>query len=287
VMILLMGGAAVVVKDMTSRPKAVSYTLPSSKPATQPAFDASHETLAGWLLDTVPVLDKKALGEPLVVVAPACTHLENNPKSAATACVACHTAPTNNGVNRVNLNTGTLNIAADKGMIYLARNLQGMLVLDNGNLVAGKVLVQLVDNNGLAAGADAPAIDVKQADGTKLTLGDLKGKFVLLHFWDSTSKESAEQMPHLRAAHKDWGNEPKLVILGINVDEKPDVATAFAKEQKMEWLQGYAGPGSKLMQDYHVGVGAAVLMGPDGKIINGSLSGLAIDDALDKALRPQ
>ena len=41
------------------------------------------------------------------------------------------------------------------------------------------------------------------------------------------------------------------------------------------------------MQDYHVGVGTAVLIGPDGKIIAGSLQGLAIDDALDKALRPQ
>jgi hypothetical protein len=42
-----------------------------------------------------------------------------------------------------------------------------------------------------------------------------------------------------------------------------------------------------LLTDYHVGPGAAVLIGPDGKIISGSLQGLAIDDALDKALRPQ
>jgi hypothetical protein len=94
-------------------------------------------------------------------------------------------------------------------------------------------------------------------------------------------------MAHLRAAKRDWADEPKLVILGINVDEKPDAATAFAKEQKMEWMQGFAGAGSNLMQQYHVAVGAAVLIGPDGKIVNGNLSGLAIDDALDKALRPQ
>ena len=148
-------------------------------------------------------------------------------------------------------------------------------------------MINLIDNNGLAVGADAPAIDVKQPDGTKLTLADFKGKYVLLHFWDSASKESAEQMPHLRAAKKEWGNEPRLVIVGINVDEKPEAAMAFAKEQKMEWTQGFAGTGTNLMQQYHVGVGAAVLIGPDGKIIAGSLQGLAIDDAQDKALRPQ
>jgi len=51
-------------------------------------------------------------------------------------------------------------------------------------------------------------------------------------------------------------------------------------------MQALAGAGSNLMQQYHVGAGAAVLIGPDGKIIAGSLQGLAIDDALDKALRP-
>ena len=152
--------------------------------------------------------------------------------------------------------------------------------------MTGNVL-DLIDTNGLAAGTDAPAIDLKQPDGTKLNLAGLKGKYVLLHFWNSTSKESAEQMPHLRAALRDWAGEPKLVIVGINMDEKPEAATAFAKEQKMEWMQGSAGAGSNLMQQYHVGIGAAVLIGPDGKIISGSLSGLAIDDALDKALRPQ
>jgi peroxiredoxin len=153
--------------------------------------------------------------------------------------------------------------------------------------LAGNVLIDIADTNGLAAGTEAPAIDVKQPGGTKLTLADFRGRYVLLHFWDSTSKESAEQMPHLRAAHRDWGNEPKLAIVGINVDEKPEAATGFAKEQKMEWTQGYAGAGMKLMKDFHVGVGAAVLIGPDGKIVAGSLQGLAIDDALDKALRRQ
>jgi RNA polymerase sigma factor (sigma-70 family) len=161
--ILLMGGAAVVVKDLTNHPKAVSYSIPASKPATQPVADESRQLLAEWVLDTVPVLDKKVVGEPLVVVAPICSHLETNPKAAATNCVACHTAP--HDPVKVNLNTGKINWAGDLGAIYLGRNVRGMLVLDNGNLLAGNVLIPVLDNNGLAAGTDAPAIDVKQADG--------------------------------------------------------------------------------------------------------------------------
>src|SRR5258706_736406 len=36
-MILLLGGTVVVVKDLTNQPRTISYTVPASRPATQPA----------------------------------------------------------------------------------------------------------------------------------------------------------------------------------------------------------------------------------------------------------
>jgi len=288
-MILLLGGAAVVVKDMTNRPRTVSYAVPTTKPATQPVRDVSNTWMAEstFALVGAGATNANTLGEQLVVLAPPCSHLQKNPKVNTTTCINCHAAPAK-GLATLKLNTATLNLAPTGEVLLLAgQQLQGNLTLTNAALVGGNLFVNPVDTNGLAAGTEAPAIDVKQADGTKLNLADFKGKFVLLHFWDSKSKEAAEQMPHLRAAQRDWGNEPKLVVVGINVDEKPEAVSAFAKEQKMEWVQGYAGAGTNLMQQYHVGVGAAVLIGPDGKIVAGSLQGLAIDDALDKALRAQ
>jgi len=279
-----MGGAAVVVKDMITSPRTISYTIPASKPATQPVLDAPANAQPTVTFLAGAHLKELTLGDA-VVIGPPCSHLEKNQNLATTVCANCHSAK-GQGLVTVRLaREATLTPQVKAGTVLL-NGITGELTLTSAQFAAN-VLIDLVDTNGLAAGTDAPAIDVKQSDGTKLTLADFKGRYVLLQFWDSTSKESAEQMPHLRAAQKEWDNEPKLVIVGINVDEKPEAATAFAKEQKMEWTQGYAGAGSKLMKDYHVGVGAAVLIGPDGKIVNGSLSGLAIDDALDKALRPQ
>ena len=106
---------------------------------------------------------------------------------------------------------------------------------------------------------------------------------MLINFWDSSTAAAKEQMPHLRAAQKEWGNEPNLVMIGINVDEK--AASDFAKMERMDWMVGIGD--AKVMQDYHLGVGGSVLIGPDGKIVNGSISGVGIDDALDKALRKQ
>jgi len=285
-MILLMGGAAVVVNEMVHRPRPVSYTVTTTKPATQPAVVLDGTTgEALWLADTLSVLvGEKKIGKPQVVPAPPCSHLRDHPQLKTTACIDCHKGVAN---ETAPLKLRGATFALGNGLILLGgQQFNEQLTLTNAAFgVGGQFIIELADTNGLAAGTDAPPIDVKQADGTKISLAELKGKFVLLHFWDSKSKESLEQMPHLRAAARDWATEPKLVIVGINVDEKPEPARAFMKEQKMEWVQGMAGAGTNLMQQYHVGGGAAVLIGPDAKIVAGSLQGLAIDDALDKALR--
>src|SRR5438105_3875549 len=237
-MILLLSGAAVVMKDMTARPHSVSYVVPTTKPATRPLvmgdFTLTGQPKATFTVGQALLGDAKTIAEPMLVVAPACTHLQKNQNLANQACTSCHIAA--NALNKVKLDgVATVNLMP-RGKLVLGQNLQDHLVFANVNFVAGAVL-NLVDTNGLAAGTDAPAVDVKQPDGTKLSLADFKGKYVLLNFWDSTSKESADQMPHLRAAARDWANEPKLAIVGINVDEKPEVALAFAKAQKMQWMQ--------------------------------------------------
>jgi len=297
-LILLGGGAAVVVRDIVNRPKTVSYSIPASKPATQPLWEATTDTQPATNFVSEALLKiPEQTGDVTLVAAPACSHLEKHADAANAACTSCHIG-TNKEQATVQLGkvvharlTGDVVLWADRATptvtgdaLWLANGANTKVLLLNA---ADGKLLNLVDTNGLAAGTDAPAIDMKQMDGTKLNLADLKGKYVLVHFWDSKSKESADQMPHLRAAKRDWADEPKLVMVGINVDEKAEAATAFAREQKMEWMQGMAGAGSNLMQQYHVGVGAAVLIGPDGKIVAGSLQGLAIDDALDKALRRQ
>jgi peroxiredoxin len=155
-------------------------------------------------------------------------------------------------------------------------------------MLAGDVTLGFgVANLGLNPGAEAPAIDLPGFDGKPVRLADQKGKYVLLHFWSSNEKKTHEQLAHIRAAAKDWANEPRLMIIGINLDEHFSAAMKFADEQQLTWTNAYAGVNSKLLSDYVTGAGNSVFIDPDGKVVDPTLMNLEIDDLLDKTLRPQ
>jgi RNA polymerase sigma factor (sigma-70 family) len=278
---LLMGGAAVVVKEMVNRPTTVSYTVPA-KPATQPVATSNGEQ---YILDTTPVVvGNKIIGEPTAVAQP-CAHLAKNTNAANKTCTTCHNTPiTANGTLFIAKKTNAAAITGD-ALVFLAGNqMANQLNVHQGAFLADATLALVGGNFGLNKGADAPSFDLPGFDGRPIRLADLKGKYVLLHFWSSQEKGTHEQFQHIRAAAKDWANEPKLIIIGINLDEQFSLAMSFAKEQQMTWINAYAGPNSKLLADYVTGAGNSVLIDPNGKIVDPSLVNLEIDDLLDKTL---
>jgi peroxiredoxin len=174
-------------------------------------------------------------------------------------------------------------------LVLLGGQLTGQLNIQGGAGLADVTfaLVGAGQNLGLNAGQEAPAIDLPGFDGVPVRLSDYKGKFVLVHFWSSKEQKTHDQLAHIHAAAKEWANEPKLVIIGINLDEHFSAATTFAKQQEMSWINAYAGSNSKLLSDYVTGAGNSVLIDPEGKIVDPTLLNLEIDDQLDKSLRPQ
>lgn len=93
----------------------------------------------------------------------------------------------------------------------LRRSLRFLLLLS--------VIVGLFASNAsaLGVGARAPDINLVDLSGKLVTLGDLKGKVVLVDFWASWCAPCREELPVLEALHKKYRAQG-LVVVGVNAD---------------------------------------------------------------------
>ena len=136
----------------------------------------------------------------------------------------------------------------------------------------------------VSTGQSAPEISLDTPDGEKLSLSDLKGKYVLVDFWASWCKPCRLENPNVVRAYnkyKDKGFE----ILGVSLDRNRD-----------RWLQAIAADGltwkhvsdlkyfqSKAAVDYGVSaIPFTVLVDKDGKIIAQNLRGANLDKKLEE-----
>ncbi len=94
----------------------------------------------------------------------------------------------------------------------MRRTLVAALVLAAGPL-ASPVRAQ---ETGIAVGADAPVVTVRDLDGKAVDLGQYIGKKpVFLEFWATWCELCEELLPRVRAAKADYGNQ--VEFFGVNV----------------------------------------------------------------------
>ena len=85
------------------------------------------------------------------------------------------------------------------------------------------------------AGPAAPAFSLTSLNGGRVSLARLVGHPVLVNFWASWCYPCRQEFPLLRAAlarHRAQG----LVIVGVSVQDIPDDARAFVREQHADWI---------------------------------------------------
>lgn len=74
----------------------------------------------------------------------------------------------------------------------------------------------------------APELELIRADGSRLSIGTLSGRPVLVHFWATWCPPCREELPGLIEAARRFGDEG-LVLLAVTVDDDwPAVSRFFA-----------------------------------------------------------
>jgi len=78
-------------------------------------------------------------------------------------------------------------------------------------------------------------------------------------------------------------------MISLSLDTDQDAPRKFAKEKKTAWIQGFLGDWSQdnVTKAYGVdGIPEMFLVGPDGRIVARGMRGVAIKQAVERALGP-
>ncbi|RSL15783.1 peroxiredoxin [Edaphobacter aggregans] len=75
----------------------------------------------------------------------------------------------------------------------------------------------------------APDFSLTSVSGSKTKLSELRGKVVLLNFWDTTCKPCRAEYPHLQKIQDEFKNQG-LTVLMINLDEDTTKVRPFAEK---------------------------------------------------------
>ena len=168
--------------------------------------------------------------------------------------------------------------------------------IDLGTLRAGAYQPKSLENseemssfekNAPGAGTVAPSIDATTLDGKALTLGDFRGKYVLLDFWATWCGPCLGEIPQLQAVQDAFGKDERFAILSVSVDEKIEEPKRFQDKRRLPWTQAFLSGGMHGPTPGAFGIRAIpafVLVGPDGKIVARGMRGDDIKKEVVKAL---
>lgn len=137
------------------------------------------------------------------------------------------------------------------------------------------VATRLVAKKRTLVGMEAPAFDITDQAGKKISLADYKGKYVLLDFWASWCVPCRAETPWLTAAYKKY-KDKGFTILSVSLDDNRKKWEDAIVKDEMVWanaseLKAFNEPVAKL---YGVQpIPDNFLIDPNGKIIARGLRG--------------
>ena len=84
-----------------------------------------------------------------------------------------------------------------------------------------------LNTNELVEGRSLPDSMLTDASGVAVNLLALTGKPMVLNFWYSTCEPCRRELPAFAAAHE---QQPEIQFIGVNMNDKVEIALAFAEK---------------------------------------------------------
>lgn len=134
-------------------------------------------------------------------------------------------------------------------------------------------------------GGPAPHFDLKNLDGQTISLSDMQGNIVVLHFWATWCVPCIKEMPEFQKAHESF-KDNKIKILAINLGESKDKVKKFLQDYSLR-LPILLDKFGKVSAKYKVtGLPVTYFIAPDGivreRILGGDLTQAIIEEKINQ-----
>ncbi|MEL7114826.1 MAG: TlpA disulfide reductase family protein [Pseudomonadota bacterium] len=108
----------------------------------------------------------------------------------------------------------------------------------------------------------------QHADGSDMTLADLKGKYSVVNFWATWCAPCRHEMPSLNALETEFGGDAFQVVTIATGRNKPAAIDRFFEEESIDALPKHTDPKQLLARQMGIlGLPITVVLDPDGNEI--------------------
>lgn len=116
-----------------------------------------------------------------------------------------------------------------------------------------------------AIGSLAPNFTLKSSTGSNLKLSEHRGEVIMINFWATWCGPCRQEMPLLNRIHEQY-RKAGFTLLGVNIDDRPDVALNMAKKLGVTFPVLFD-TGKRVSRLYDVNaMPSTVLIDRDGKV---------------------